>query len=108
MGREGNIDALVSLSRERALTRDESYRLSRALERQREPKGQKPWTRDEISRLQRYLKRGKKPAFIAIVLKRSERAVWRKIYKEGMRVGDLCPESVFTPSRARVQSRRER
>jgi len=102
------LEELDALSRVRPLTPEESLRLEHALNRKAEPKGQKPWTNAELRRLERLLKRGRKPAFIATILKRSERAVWRKIYKEGLQVGKLCPADVYTPSRLRVQSRRER
>lgn len=100
MGRLTTIDELDALSRVRPLTPREAHCLALAIKRSG-LKGQKPWTRDEISRLRRYLKRGKKPAQIAIILKRTERAVWRRMYKLGLSVGDLCPDEVFTASRRR-------
>lgn len=110
----GTIEQLDALSRTRPLTQLEVIRLERALKARRERKGETkvkphPWSRSELSRLRRYLSRGKKPAQIAPLIKRTERAIWRKMYQQGWAVGMLCPESIFTPSRhrARVQSRGE-
>lgn len=108
----GGIDKTTKLaeldarSRIRPLTAREAHCLALALKRDEPRKGQKPWTRDELSRLKRLLKRGRKPAQIAPILGRTERAIWRTIYKHGLSVGDLCPAGTFTPSRkrSRVQS----
>jgi hypothetical protein len=109
--RLSTFDALDAISRERPLTESETRRLAWAIQhraRGDNSKGQKPWTRDELSRLRRYLKRGKKPAQIAPLLGRTERAIWRKIYKEQLQVGKLCPATIFTASRLRVQSHHDR
>jgi hypothetical protein len=103
-----SLDALIAISRERALSPLESLRLERAMRRTAEPKGQKLWTSSDLRRLRAYLSRGKKPAQIAPMLGRTERAIWRKIYKEKLSVGLLCPAEIYTASRLRVQSRSKR
>lgn len=105
MSKEKAIDELDALSRVRPLTTREAHCLALAIKRG-ETKGQKPWTLGDLDRLKRYLARGKKPAMIAILIGRTERAVWRKIYKEGLAVGKLCPDDVYTSSRIRVFDRR--
>lgn len=105
------LEELDATSRLRSLTDSEARRLFWAIQRKERGdnrKGQRPWTISDMSRLKRLLKRGKKPAQIAPILGRTERAVWRKIYKERLNVGDSCPAHVFTPSRLRVQSRGKR
>lgn len=44
-------------------------------------KGQRYWSKGDIGRLKRYLARGKKPRQIAPLMGRTERAVWRMIYR---------------------------
>src|SRR6185503_19618187 len=102
---EKTFDELDALSRVRPLTDREAHCLALAIKRT-EPKGQqRPWSSGDLDRLKRYLARGKKPAQIAILISRTERAVWRKIYKEGIQVGKLCPRHIYTPSRLRHSSR---
>lgn len=94
-------ETLDAISRTRALTPLETLRLERALRRRSEPKGQRAWTRSDVSRLRRYLERGKKPAQIAPLINRTERAIWYKMQKMGWTVAALCPEHIHTPSRLR-------
>lgn len=80
---------LDQLSRERPLTPEEVSRLQSALRRCSEPKGQKPWTEGDIDRLRRLLIRGKRPPRIAVLVGRTERAIWRMIYKQGWTVTEM-------------------
>lgn len=105
MGREKTFDELDALSRVRPLTDREAHCLALAIKRGQSSGQQKPWTSGDMDRLKRFLSRGKKPAQIAILMSRTERAVWRKIYKEGLAVGKLCPRHIYTPSRLRHSSR---
>ena len=79
------LDVLISISRTRELTASESLRLERAL-RGGERKGQRWWTRYDDRRLLNLLRSGKKPAQICLLIDRTERAVWRRIYKKGWTV----------------------
>lgn len=83
---EGRVfEELDAISRTRALTKLEALRLERAVRRS-EPKGQQRWSKADILRLRRHLLNGKKPAQIGIVLKRSERSVWRMMSRLGWTV----------------------
>ena len=88
MGGSGvsSIEALEALSRTRPLTKLESLRLERALKRFSERKGQKPWSRADVLRLHRHLLNGSKPATIAIIMNRTERAIWTKMWRMGWTV----------------------
>lgn len=76
------IDTLEAKSRIEPLSQGEALQLERAIIRSGECRRQRWWTRGEIRRLKRYLDRGKKPANIAPLLGRTERAVWRMIYRQ--------------------------
>lgn len=91
------LEHLDALSRTRALTPSETLRLERALRRRGEPKGQRAWTRSDISRLRRYLLRGKRPAQIAPLLNRTERAIWRRMTLLGWTVRDAEKGSIAIP-----------
>lgn len=78
----GIISVLEAKSRARPLSDAEVLQLERAIIRSGECRRQRWWTRGEIRRLKRYLDRGKKPANIAPLLGRTERAVWRMIYRQ--------------------------
>lgn len=83
-------ERLNEVSRTRRLTSTEERRLYEAI-RHLEGFGQRRWTSGEIGRLKRYLLRGKKPANIAPMLGRTERAVWRMIYRQGWVVRGMAP-----------------
>lgn len=80
------VQALDALSRIRPLTDAEALQLERAIIRSGEAAHQRWWTKGEIRRLKRYLERGKKPAQIAPLLNRTERSIWRMIYRQKWRV----------------------
>jgi hypothetical protein len=80
------IAALDTVNRTRELTIIERARLLKAV--RCGVKGQRRWLRRDRERLRRYLDRGKKPAQIAPLLGRTERAVWRMIYRQGWKVRD--------------------
>jgi hypothetical protein len=77
------IAKLDAVNRIRPLTEQETAHLATF-------KGQRWWTKGEIGRLKRYLQRGKKPAQIAPLLGRTERSVWRMIYRQGWGVRPVC------------------
>jgi hypothetical protein len=84
---ESTFEILDAISRTRSLTQSETRRLEYEVRRNWRSTGiAKRWTAGDISRLRRYLMRGKKPAQIAILMGRTERAVWRRIYKLGWTV----------------------
>jgi len=87
------VDLLIEIGRTRALTESESRRLSYAL-RKTEKAGQRWWTRFDDRRLKEMLAQGKKPRHICHVLGRTERAVWRRIYKKGWTVKGLAQGSI--------------
>ena len=91
------LDELQAISRARPLTPRETVHLDLALRRRGQRKGQRYWTRSDINRLRRYLLRGKKPAQIAPLMNRTERAIWRKMYKLGWTVGDADKCSIALP-----------
>lgn len=84
------LDSLEAINRERPLTTDEVRRLEHALNsiRRRTAKRSENWywTRADKLRLRGYLLNGKKPAQISVMMKRSERAVWREMNKLGWTV----------------------
>lgn len=92
------LEALDALSRVRPLSPSEERRLQWALQRQREPE-RKPWTRADLRRLRSYLLRGKRPAQIAPLIGRTERAIWRKMYKLKWTVGRSAEGSIALPGR---------
>ena len=120
MGREGQLSALERLeaiSRTRPLTDLETRQLvvemNRATRRKdRVLKGQKHWSAADVLRLRAHLLRGKKPAQIAVVMNRTERAVWRMMNLLGWSVRDaqvwvINPHEALSAARAnrrRVQS----
>ena len=80
------LEGLEALSRVRPLTDSEVRRLQWALGRRREKSENWYWTRADKLRLRRHLLNGKKPAQIAILMKRTERAIWREMNKLGWTV----------------------
>lgn len=96
--RLSTLEELDALSRTRPLTMLETLRLERALRRRSEPKGQKPWTRRDMDRLRRYLLRGKKPREIAPLMKRTERAIWRRMTVLGWTVRSAEKGSIAMPA----------
>lgn len=83
------IELATELGRHRALRDRESRWLERALRREDRRNGRqtKPWKQDE-PKLKRMLSRGMRPAQIAIRLNRTPRAIYRKMYKLGLRCGN--------------------
>lgn len=92
-----SFEQLDAISRTRPLSDSETRRLYEAL-RHREGFGQKRWTAGEVRRLKAYLRRGKKPANIAPLLGRTERAVWRMIYRQGWTVRAHGQCSIAVPN----------
>lgn len=82
-------DQLDALSRIRPLSHGEVLRLERAIRRTSKRHEQWHWTRADDYRLVRHLIRGRKPAQIAILMKRTERAVWRRLSRLGINVRRL-------------------
>lgn len=81
-------EALDALSRVRPLTPSEALKLERSL-RGRERKNDRwRWSRADALRLRRHLMNGKKPAQIAILMRRSERSIWRFMNRLGWSVRD--------------------
>jgi hypothetical protein len=83
------VDALEAVNRERPLTSDEEQRLYRALDSIRRRQGKREnwhWSRADKLRLRRHLLNGKKPREIAVMMSRTERAVWREMNKLGWTV----------------------
>lgn len=69
--------SLEAKSRNGSLSDHETLLLMLAIERTGFRKGQKRWLNGDVRRLHRYLLRGKKPAQIAPLMGRTERAIWR-------------------------------
>lgn len=88
---EATLEMLDALSRTRALTPRESRQLENAVRQLPHERCFPRWTAGDVARLQRYLLRGKRPKQIAILMNRTERAVWRKMYKQGWTVKALAP-----------------
>lgn len=83
-----SLEKLEALSRVRPLTDLETLRLERAI-RQRERKNETwRWSQADLLRLRRHLLNGKKPAAIAILMKRTERAIWQRMAALGWTVRD--------------------
>ena len=82
----GTIERLEEIGRERALTSAEVLRLDRAIRRAAEKREQWYWSRGDDSRLKRYLARGKKPKQIAMLMHRSEGAIWKRMMRLRLRV----------------------
>ena len=86
--RKTTFDELDAISHARPLSRREAYRLERALARNHR-KGDvwySRWTRADKVRLRAHLMRGRKPKQIAILMKRSERSIWRMMDRLGWTV----------------------
>lgn len=95
------LDILDGISRERPLSPAEEAQLARALRTRfgdTKSGGKWHWTRGEVGRLKRYLERGKRPAQIAPLLGRTERAIWRRIYREGWTVRAAGKCSIALPA----------
>jgi hypothetical protein len=80
------IDQLEALSRTRPLSSLEVLRLERALRRTAEKRDKWYWTKADKLRLRRHLLNGKKPALIAILMSRTERAIWQEMNRLGWTV----------------------
>lgn len=97
-GTSTTLEMLDAISRTRPLTRREEYLLEKAIIRSGECRRQRWWTRGDVVRLRRYLIRGKKPAQIAPLMGRTERAIWRKMYLLGWTVTDAGKSSIALPA----------
>lgn len=82
----GRVELLDALSRTRPLTDREVRSLQWALDRKGGRHERWYWSRADDYRLIRHLLRGKKPAQIAILMSRTERAVWRRLSRLGINV----------------------
>lgn len=96
--RFADADELIALGRTRELSPLESRQLEEAM-RHGERKGQRAWTRFDDRKLLQLLERGKKPRNIAPILGRTERAVWRRIYRNGWGVRAMPKSSIARASR---------
>jgi hypothetical protein len=87
---ESTFEILDAISRTRSLNDAEVLRLQWAIDKDVRKNGRRNerwyWTNGDDRRLCAYLKRGKKPAQIACLMGRTERAVWRRIYRIGLGV----------------------
>jgi hypothetical protein len=80
------LERLDAISRTRSLTPLETLRLERAVRRTSDRHERWHWTRADDYRLIRHLIRGRKPAQIAAMMDRTERAVWRRLSRLGINV----------------------
>lgn len=94
---------LDQISRSRPLTEAESRSLQEALRRMNRDRNgsgrvkralQRPWRRADDLELVALLMSGKKPRHIAKVVSRSERAVWRRMFKLRLRVREITKGSI--------------
>lgn len=91
-GRMSSIIALLEAkSRVQPLSLAEVLQLERAIIRSGTCRRQRWWTKGEVRRLKRLLDRGKKPRHIAPILGRTERSVWRMIYRQKWTVRGMGP-----------------
>jgi hypothetical protein len=81
---------LDALSRIRPLSEAEVLQLERAIRRTTEKRENWHWTAGDVRRLREYLVRGKKPAMIAILMGRTERAIWRRMNRLGLGVRECA------------------
>lgn len=104
-----SLEQLEAKSRVHPLSDRETQLLVLAIERSGFRKGQRRWTRGDVMRLRRYLLRGKRPRQIAILMTRTERAIWRVMNILGWTVrmageGNLpAPPNDLSGLRRRVQ-----
>jgi hypothetical protein len=80
------LEALNALSRQRPLNSLESLRLERAVRRASQRRERWHWSRADDYRLIRHLLRGRKPKQIAIHMRRTEGAIWKRIGRLGLTV----------------------
>lgn len=80
------VSALIALyeqiSRTRSLTASEERRLHMAIRRSRHERGEvrcRPWKKRDEDQLRRLLLQGKRPAEICLIMRRTERAIWRRM-----------------------------
>lgn len=104
--RKDTVPAIVALyediGRTRSLTALEVIRLERAIRRARSESGNrqaKPWTIENDRKLRRLLMTGKRPAQIQFLLRRTERAIWRRMYVLGWTVRMAEQGSIALPRR---------
>lgn len=100
------IPAIIALydkiSRTRPLTKLEVVRLDRAIRRARSESGQRqaqPWNERDERRLRTLLLAGKKPAEICLIMRRTERAIWRRMCLLGWTVRKARQGSIPMPRR---------
>ena len=93
---------LEEISRTRSLTSSEERRLYMAIRRSRHDCGERstrPWTYRDECQLRRLLLSGKRPAEICIVVRRTERAIWRRMCILGWTVRMAKQGSIPHPRR---------
>lgn len=91
-----------AISRTRPLSPVEVARLDRAIRRARSESRQlqaKPWDYADECQLRRLLLAGKKPAQICLVMRRTERAIWRRMCVLGWTVRMARQGSIPRPKR---------
>lgn len=79
-------ETLDALSRTRALTETETMRLERLVRRSCPRNETWHWSKGDDGRLRRYLGRGKKPKQIAILMGRTEGAIWKRMMRLRLKV----------------------
>lgn len=86
---EAVVELATALGRYRALSDRESRLLERSLKDMARLKcgGNKPWTKDQDRLLLTKLNKGKRPPVIALEMKRTVRAIWRRMSILGVGVG---------------------
>lgn len=84
------LEVLDALSRTRELSPLESLRLERAFRRTSGEKFYQHWNRADDYRLIRHIIRGRKPKLVAILMKRTERAIWRRLNRLGLSVSVIA------------------
>lgn len=97
------LDQLHQVGRHRALTECESIRLEVALRRinRRQERQTKPWGNGDDITLAFLLADGIRPPQIALRLGRTERAIWRRIYKLGGQASVIAKGSIANTARGK-------
>lgn len=100
------IPAIIALyeeiGRTRPLTQSEVIRLDRAIRRARSESGHlqaQPWSERDDRRLRTMLLSGKRPAEIHLAMRRTERAIWRRMCVLGWTVRKAKQGSIPLPKR---------
>lgn len=90
------------IGRTRSLTDLEVRRLDRAIRRARSESGERqaqPWRDTDDRKLRALLLSGKRPAEIHLILRRTERAIWRRMCVLGWTVRKAKQGSIPLPRR---------